>query len=84
MKFSAASGRGLIEANRPRRHAAHVGQFSAASGRGLIEAWQSAQSSMSTFMFSAASGRGLIEASPCPLVLYRQIEVFRGIGPRPH
>ena len=59
--------------------------FSAASGRGLIEASQQNGPYFSgRSWFSAASGRGLIEASPRYPVWPRRLDVFRGIGPRPH
>ena len=62
IEFSAASGRGLIEAASSCRHRDPRRPFSAASGRGLIEASGSPPPSSRPRSFSAASGRGLIEA----------------------
>ena len=63
--FSAASGRGLIEAYSCYGHELSCSvRFSAASGRGLIEAVASASAGLPRPRFSAASGRGLIEAVP--------------------
>ena len=67
-KFSAASGRGLIEADAGLRAPAGAGHgaFSAASGRGLIEARRFPTRRPAGRTFSAASGRGLIEARRSP------------------
>ena len=64
VEFSAASGRGLIEARRPPTRFRAGCRFSAASGRGLIEARQMSETKRMNRQkpFSAASGRGLIEA----------------------
>ena len=63
-QFSAASGRGLIEARRwPRNDLGASCSFSAASGRGLIEALTGQETPEVSAEFSAASGRGLIEAA---------------------
>ena len=83
--FSAASGRGLIEARVGRLRVSGGRAFSAASGRGLIEATDSVRAGSASTAFSAASGRGLIEASSVRPLNWRPISVvFRGIGPRPH
>ena len=63
-RFSAASGRGLIEADFVPMSAITDHGFSAASGRGLIEAEKIVVAPESGIeRFSAASGRGLIEAT---------------------
>ena len=67
-EFSAASGRGLIEAGGAARTAEPKHAFSAASGRGLIEAAPRRPTNCRkvSLAFSAASGRGLIEARLSP------------------
>ena len=63
LTFSAASGRGLIEACTGWALLLYRMGFSAASGRGLIEAGTLASMAAVSMAFSAASGRGLIEAT---------------------
>ena len=55
MRFSAASGRGLIEAGWPARRVCRERPFSAASGRGLIEA----RSSNTTLLWTQLVFRGI-------------------------